>query len=572
MQLKFMKMLCGLGLAGLVLIGMVTQVSAQPGSAQDFAERGDRLAEQGNYEQAISLYNEAILRDPANSGFYVRRANAYADLGDFENAIADYIVAIQLKPDDAIAYYDRALVYEETGQIEQALQDYTLAIQNDPNDPLSYFQRGSIYVSQGNYSAAAPDFLRASELDPSDMFSLLELGNSYIALGQDAEALQAYERYLTLAGAGADSTVVARVEQLRATLNVAAATPTPQVTQAAATPVPVITPTPIPQDPLLVVQPSAGGQQRGAPLLILRHQDLVVDAIKNRDETKILSWSLDGTARVWDAATGAQLLTLSHERPVNGARWNRDETRIMTWGRDSTVKIWDALTGTILANLEHDAPVEAAAWNRDETRILAWAGQDAVFIWDITRSIPLLKIVVEGRLLATTWSPQDDYILTTLLLEPTCLTDCEVEMQVWDARTGVAILSFPGQNFVDAGWSQGGDRVLASIGDTVQVWATGGAQFPTAAGIPGGVNVIGGTNADNVLCTVSSENNVTKRSQPSTKSVRFGTLYANQNAEVIGQGDGDDGFNWWRLGDGSWVRSDVVRETGNCDAVPEITE
>ncbi|KXK24277.1 MAG: hypothetical protein UZ15_CFX003000333, partial [Chloroflexi bacterium OLB15] len=34
-----------------------------------------------------------------------------------------------------------------------------------------------------------------------------------------------------------------------------------------------------------------------------------------------------------------------------------------------------------------------------------------------------------------------------------------------------------------------------------------------------------------------------------------------------GQAIGADGFVWWRLGEGVWMRSDVVDETGDCAGV-----
>jgi WD40 repeat protein len=43
---------------------------------------------------------------------------------------------------------------------------------------------------------------------------------------------------------------------------------------------------------------------------------------------------------VWDAANGAALLTLRHEGSVRGAEWNRDETHLLTWSDDRTARVW----------------------------------------------------------------------------------------------------------------------------------------------------------------------------------------------------------------------------------------
>lgn len=510
--------LCGLCMGLMLFIGSVPiQAQENPASPTSLADEGDRQVAVGNYTQALALYNEAILRDPANAGFYARRARAYASLNELELALADYTVVIQLNPANASAYYERGLVYEQAGQPALALADYTAAL----------------------------------EYAPSEAVIHLTLGNLYFTQGQLTEAVATYERYLQLVGVTADPAIVQRVQTLQNQL-------TPPTVASA--PIEAAAPTATSQDTLLVVQPSVGGQQRGTPSLILQHDDLVLNAIKNQSATRLLSWSLDQTVRVWDMESGAQLLLLRHDQVVNGASWNRDETRILTW--DASVQVWDAQTGALEMRLEHDAPIQKAAWNRDESRLLAWAGANAVYIWDVRTRTPLLKIEVTGRLLDVVWSPETDYILTSIVVQPTCQINCAIEMQVWDASTGVAILSFPGQSLANTAWN--GQQVLAVVGNTIQVWATGNQPSPTAGAIPG-------ANTDS-LCTVSAAENVTKYSQASLTAVRFGTLYAAQNASVIGQQIGDDGVNWWRLEDGAWVRSDAVLTTGDCTDVPVLSQ
>ena len=47
-------------------------------------------------------------------------------------------------------------------------------------------------------------------------------------------------------------------------------------------------------------------------------------AVFNRDESRILTWSEDKTARLWDAATGQEVVPpLRHEGSVSGAAFNR---------------------------------------------------------------------------------------------------------------------------------------------------------------------------------------------------------------------------------------------------------
>ena len=48
--------------------------------------------------------------------------------------------------------------------------------------------------------------------------------------------------------------------------------------------------------------------------------------------------------------------------------------------------------------------------------------------------------------------------------------------------------------------------------------------------------------------------------------LQFGSYY-----EVAAQTIGEDGFTWWQLEPGAWVREDVVNELGNCAGVPTFS-
>jgi WD40 repeat protein len=62
----------------------------------------------------------------------------------------------------------------------------------------------------------------------------------------------------------------------------------------------------------------------------------------SNDESRILTFSIDNTVRVWDAATGRQLgWNLTHDHDVNGAIFSKDETKILTWSYDNTARLWD---------------------------------------------------------------------------------------------------------------------------------------------------------------------------------------------------------------------------------------
>lgn len=68
-------------------------------------------------------------------------------------------------------------------------------------------------------------------------------------------------------------------------------------------------------------------------------------------------------------------------------------------------------------------------------------------------------------------------------------------------------------------------------------------------------------------CTLTG-NGVNLRSGPGTNFNAVGTLAAGSSVTAVGQATGADGFVWFNLDNGNWVRSDVVTAEGDCSNLP----
>ena len=143
----------------------------------------------------------------------------------------------------------------------------------------------------------------------------------------------------------------------------------------------------------------------------LQHRGMLLGARLNQDETRLLTWHVDGFAIVWRIAgqNAERIFSFRHRTFVSGARWNADETRVMTWAADDTVKLWDAQTGEELRVLSHPDWADGALWNSDERYMLTWA-HTAAYIWDENGLVTLFQHpdLVRGAL----WNSQGDHVLT----------------------------------------------------------------------------------------------------------------------------------------------------------------
>ncbi len=120
--------------------------------------KGISYAIKGQYDQAISHYNQAIEINPTFANAYISRGVAYAQSrGQYDQAISDFSKAIEIRPQFAKAYKDRGSAYYKKGQYDQAISDYSKAIEINPRFADAYFNRAVAYYSKGEYEKAWGD-------------------------------------------------------------------------------------------------------------------------------------------------------------------------------------------------------------------------------------------------------------------------------------------------------------------------------------------------------------------------------------------------------------------------------
>jgi WD40 repeat protein len=109
--------------------------------------------------------------------------------------------------------------------------------------------------------------------------------------------------------------------------------------------------------------------------VVLRHSSGVLDAVMSRDEARVITTSYDGTARYWNVANGQQIAPpMRHEGWVRSAIFSRDETVIVTLGYDHTARIWNAQTGAEIGGpLQHESVVWGGILTADGSRLVTWS-------------------------------------------------------------------------------------------------------------------------------------------------------------------------------------------------------
>lgn len=161
---------------------------------QQLLEKAAALHQQGNLQEALQLYQQAILLDPSNPVPYNLTAVAAGQIGRPDIAANMFARALEIQPGYAEAHYNFGNLLKRTAQYEKAIEHYNRV----PSD-------NSLYLNAQNNLAAVMRALnreheaikiyrRVLELD-SDYAEVWDnIGKSYIALGQMDEARKAFER------------------------------------------------------------------------------------------------------------------------------------------------------------------------------------------------------------------------------------------------------------------------------------------------------------------------------------------------------------------------------------------
>ncbi len=218
----------------------------------------------------------------------------------------------------------------------------------------------------------------------------------------------------------------------------------------------------------------------GAEVLTLkRHTSAVYSASFSPDGSRIITGSEDNTAKVWDAKSGAELLTLTgHRRGVASASFSPDGSRIVTGSEDNTAKVWDAKSGAVVLTLRgHTFPVKSVSFSPDGSRIVTGSLDNTAKVWDAKSGAVVLTLKGHTSFVfSVSFSPDGSRIIT----------GSGDGAKVWDAKSGAEVLALKGRTGAvsSASFSPDGSRIVTGSDDmTAKVWdAKSGAELLTLKG------------------------------------------------------------------------------------------
>ncbi len=156
-----------------------------------------KLAQQGDYTEAIATLTQLIYRHPHNAIGYNNRGLIYFQSGERQKAFYDYNTALKLNPYLASAYNNRANYYAACGELAVALADYDQAIDLNPSHIRAWINRGITWRDLGQYEEAIENFEVALLFGQLEGNIWAERGRTYHLWGDWNYAIADYRRALT---------------------------------------------------------------------------------------------------------------------------------------------------------------------------------------------------------------------------------------------------------------------------------------------------------------------------------------------------------------------------------------
>jgi len=189
--------------------GLVTLYTAtlakNPGCWMAHYNLGIVLRDQGETDEAIAHYRQAVALRPNYAEAHYNLGRALVEKGEVDDAIAHYERALAINPADAEAHNNLGVTLFLNGRVDDAITHYQKALAIRPDYSDASCNLANALLSKGDMEAAIVRYMACLALSPNQAEAQYNLASALLRKGRTDEAIDHYRKTLELRPENADA-------------------------------------------------------------------------------------------------------------------------------------------------------------------------------------------------------------------------------------------------------------------------------------------------------------------------------------------------------------------------------
>ncbi|HEY7588804.1 MAG TPA: tetratricopeptide repeat protein [Thermoplasmata archaeon] len=171
--------------------------------------KGDILFNLGRRPEALAAYEASTALDPTNENVKQKIEEVRVDVpgllsraliasanGNYAQALILFDDILEVEPSNVNALIGKAVAYRRSGKSQEALNCLDLVLRIQPNNAAAFLNRGNLLVERGEFEGALETFNKLVAVAPEDEEAWTALGDVLAKMGRDHDALRAYSEAL----------------------------------------------------------------------------------------------------------------------------------------------------------------------------------------------------------------------------------------------------------------------------------------------------------------------------------------------------------------------------------------
>ncbi len=159
------------------------------------------------WKNSISLWTDVIEKNPGIAVGWNNRGMVYYDKGDYDKALSDFNESIRVQPTHPDAYNNRSIIYYQRKDYQKALEENLKLLAIDSAHKEGYGNRGSFFYVLQQYDSASYYYLKSTTVNPRNASSFFYAGVSEFNLKEYRNAIVHLQKAIEIVPNYADAFV-----------------------------------------------------------------------------------------------------------------------------------------------------------------------------------------------------------------------------------------------------------------------------------------------------------------------------------------------------------------------------